>query len=172
MKNIENKIIIYLIDDDDLFLKIINNKFKAVTHFHLMTFKTPQSFLDYLNHSKISKNILQIGILDYYFLNKFNEQLDGIQVLSEINRSHPEVKIILVSQRKDGELVQKAKQHGAFSFIPKSEDAFMRILNQVRWLSEDHAVKLSEKRKKRAQSIVLILLSIGISVFLYHQFLL
>lgn len=169
MKNIEDKVMIYLIDDDELFLKIINNKFKAVTHFHLMTFTTPQSFLDYMDHSKIPKKIIQIGLLDYYFLNKFDKQLDGIETLDEITKLHPEVKIILVSQRKDGELINTAKEHGAFNFIPKSDDAFMRILNQVRCLVGKHAVQLAERRKKRIQYIVLLLLFIGISTFLYFQ---
>jgi len=169
VKNIEDKVMIYLIDDDELFLKIINNKFKAVTHFHWMTFTTPQSFLDYLKHSKIPKKFLQIGILDYYFLNKFDTQLDGIETLDEITKLNSEVKIILVSQRKDNELVNKAKEHGAFNFIPKSEDAFMRILNQVRWLVGNHAVQLAERRKKRAQYIFLFLLLIGVSTFLYNK---
>ena len=169
MKNIEDKVMIYLIDDDELFLKIINNKFKAVTHFHLMTFTTPQSFLDYLKHSKIPKNILQIGILDYYFLNKFDLQPDGIETLDEITKLNPEIKIILVSQRKDTELVHKAKEHGAFNFIPKSEDAFMRILNQVRWLVGNHAVQLAERRKRRAQYVFLFLLLVGAVTVLYNK---
>ncbi len=169
MKNIEDKVMIYLIDDDELFLKIINNKFKSVTHYHLMSFNTPESFLEYMEHSKIPKKILQIGILDYYFLNKFDEQLDGIEVLDRITKSNPEVKIILVSQRKDADLISKAKEHGAFNFIPKSEDAFMRILNQVRWLVGDHAVQLAERRKKRAQYFFLLLLLIGMVTFLAHQ---
>jgi len=171
VKNIEDKVMIYLIDDDELFLKIINNKFKAVTHFHLMTFTTPQSFLDYLEHSKIPKKFLQIGILDYYFLNKFDSQLDGIETLDEITKLNSEVKIILVSQRKDAELVNKAKEHGAFNFIPKSEDAFMRILNQIRWLVGNHAVQLAERRKKRAQYVFFSLLMIGVVTFLYNYFL-
>jgi len=169
MKNIEDKVMIYLIDDDEFFLKIINNKFKAVTHFHLMTFTTPQSFLEYLKHSKIPKNFIQIGILDYYFLNKFDEQMDGIETMDEIKKLNPEINIILVSQRNDGELISKAKEHGAFNFIPKSEDAFMRILNQVRWLVGNHAVQLTERRKRRAQYIFLFLFIIGFFTFIYHK---
>ncbi len=169
MKNIDDKIMIYLIDDDELFLKIIRNKFKAVTHYHLMTFNTPEHFLEYLKHSKIPKKFLQIGILDYYFLNKFDKQLDGIETLDQISKTNPEIKIILVSQRKDADLVSKAKEHGAFNFIPKSEDAFMRILNQVRWLVGNHAVQLAERRKKRVQYIFLFLLLVGIFTFLFHQ---
>ncbi len=169
MKNIEDKVMIYLIDDDEFFLKIIINKFKAVTHFHLMTFTTPKSFLEYLKHSKIPKKFIQIGILDYYFLNKFDEQMDGIETMDEIKKLNPEINIILVSQRNDGELITKAKAHGAFNFIPKSEDAFMRILNQVRWLVGNHAVQLTEKRKRKSQYVFFLLLIIGVLTFLYHK---
>jgi len=169
MKNIEDKVMIYLIDDDEFFLKIIHNKFKAVTHFHLMTFTTPRSFLEYLKHSKISKKFIQIGILDYYFLNKFDEQMDGIETMDEIKKLNPEINIILVSQRNDGELINKAKDHGAFNFIPKSEDAFMRILNQVRLLVGTHAVQLAEQRKKRVQYVFLFLLIIGFFTYIYHE---
>lgn len=170
MKNIDDKVLIYLVDDDELFLKIIETKFRSVTHFHLLTFNSPEMFLEYLSHTKIPPKVLQIGLLDFYFLNKFDNQLDGIQTLDKITEQHPEIKIILVSQRKDAELMNIAKEHGAFKFIPKSEDAFMRILNQVRWLVSNHAVKLAEGRKNRALYLFFALVFIGVLTFIYNQF--
>ncbi len=46
MKSIENKTIIYIIDDDQLFLRIMETKFRNMSRFKILTFSGGEEFLD------------------------------------------------------------------------------------------------------------------------------
>jgi two-component system chemotaxis response regulator CheY len=70
---------------------------------------------------------------DIVLLDIHMPERDGFDVLRELKQTAPEAKVILISSMKQLDIQARAKQAGAFSFIPKPLEkyALMRMLHEV-----------------------------------------
>ncbi len=172
MRSIENKTIIYIIDDDPLFLRIMEKKFRDMSRFKVMTFNTGEEFLDFLKKNNLPKNLFQIAITDYNFLNKVYKQINGIELIKRIKNINPYIKIILTSSQDNKEIINEALSldREAITFVPKNEDNFELFLDQVRYFVSEHTVRILKKRKLIAQTVFFSTLLIGTVIFIYFKF--
>ncbi len=60
-------------------------------------------------------------------------EMDGLQLVSHMAESFPEVPVILVTGEDDSEIALKALRHGAASFVPKQQlaDSLLETVEQV-----------------------------------------
>jgi len=172
MRSIENKTIIYIIDDDPIFLRILEKKFRDMSRFRIITFNTGEEFIDFLKKNSIPKNIFQIAITDYNFLNKVNTQINGIELIKKIKKINPYIKIILTSSQDNKTIINKALSvdRETITFIPKNEDNFELFLDEVRYFVSEHTVKILRKRMLISQAVFFSTLIIGIIVLIYFKF--
>ena len=172
MKSIENKTIIYIIDDDQLFLRIMETKFRNMSRFKVLTFSSGEEFLDYLKKNNFSKSIFQIAITDYNFLSKVDKQMNGVELIKKIKKINPHIKVILTTQQDDKTLINEALSidPGSISFVPKNEESFELFLDEVRYYVSEHTVKILKKRKLISQTVFFSTLFIGIIMFLIFGF--
>ena len=124
MKN-ENKIKIFLVDDDALFLKSLEIDFLQLADFNIETFMTGELCLENISHNP------DVIILDYHLDGIDKNAMNGIEALDKIKASNPNIPVIMLSSQDKIEVAVNCIHHKAFDYIVKSETAFMRLQKTI-----------------------------------------
>ena len=119
--NTSQKIIIFLVDDDALFLKSLEIEFLDHGDFTIETFATGEKCI-----SKIAINP-DFVILDYHLDGVEIEAINGIQTLDGIKAINPKIPVIMLSSQDKIEVAVDCMLHGAVDYVVKSETAFLRL---------------------------------------------
>ena len=121
----EKKILLFLVDDDPLFLKALEIEFTQNTESEIMTFGTGEQCLE-----NISRNP-DIIILDYYLNSVDKNAINGLEKLDKIKAANPQIPIIMLSSQDKIEVAVNCMKHQAFDYIVKSETAFIRLQKAI-----------------------------------------
>lgn len=118
---IEQKVKIFLVDDDLLFLKLLELQFLQEGDFEIETFASGELCLENLNKQP------DIVFLDY-ILDGFNKSaINGIETLDKIKTFDDKIHVIMLSGQDKIEVAIECMHHKAFDYVVKSETAFHRI---------------------------------------------
>ena len=121
----EKKNLIFLVDDDELFLRDLGLEFSENTKSEIRSFGTGEECL-----ANISMNP-DIVILDYY-LNSINKDaIDGLETLERIKTANIQIPVIMLSSQDKIEVAVNCMKHQAFDYIVKSETAFIRLQKAI-----------------------------------------
>lgn len=120
MKN-ENKIKLFLVDDDALFLKSLEIEFMEHADFDIETYATGELCVE-----NLSKNPDAI-ILDYQLDGIDKTAMNGIDTLDKIKAFNPDIPVVMLSSQDKIEVAIRCMHHKAFDYVVKSETAFMRL---------------------------------------------
>jgi DNA-binding NtrC family response regulator len=119
MKN--EKVKLFLVDDDAVFLKSLEIEFLQHADFVIETYATGELCIENLSHSP------DVIILDY-FLDGINKTaMNGIETLKKIKVSYPDIPVIMLSSQDKIEVAVNCMHHRAFDYVVKSETAFTRL---------------------------------------------
>jgi two-component system OmpR family response regulator len=121
----EKKILLFLVDDDVLFLKSLQNDFTQNTESEIQTFSTGEECLD-----SISKNP-DVIVLDYYLNSVDKNAINGLETLDRIKLINPEIPVIMLSSQDKIDVAVNCMKHQAFDYIVKSETAFLRLQRTI-----------------------------------------
>jgi two-component system OmpR family response regulator len=121
----ENKILLFLVDDDPLFLKALEIEFAQNTETAIKTFATGELCLE-----NISLNP-DVIILDYHLDSIHKNAIDGLETLDRIKTSNPQIPVIMLSSQDKIEVAVNCMKHQAFDYIVKSETAFIRLQKAI-----------------------------------------
>jgi DNA-binding NtrC family response regulator len=119
------KIIIFLVDDDALFLKLLTMEFLQKGDFIIETFPTGESCIE-----NLSKNP-DLIVLDYHLDSIEKKSINGIQTLDEIRKYNAKIPVIMLSSQDKIEVAIDCMHHGVNDYIVKSETAFLRLLSII-----------------------------------------
>ena len=117
----KDKIKIFLVDDDAIFLKSLEIEFLNHADFTIETFPTGELCLDYLSHNP------DVIVLDYFLDGIDKTAMDGIQTLDKIKAFNPEISVVMLSSQDKIEVAIECMHHKAFDYVVKSETAFLRL---------------------------------------------
>ena len=120
MKN-ENKIKLFLVDDDAVFLKSLEIEFLQHADFIIETFATGQLCIDNLSHNP------DVIILDYHLDGTDKNSMNGMEVLDKIKDFNPNIPVVMLSSQDKIEVAINCMHHRAFDYVVKSETAFTRL---------------------------------------------
>ena len=120
MKN-ENKIKIFLVDDDALFLKSLEIDFLQLADFNIETFMTGELCLENISHNP------DVIILDYHLDGIDKNAMNGMETLDKIKSYNPDIPVVMLSSQDKIEVAVNCMHHKAFDYVVKSETAFMRL---------------------------------------------
>ena len=120
MKN-ENKIKLFLVDDDDVFLKSLEIEFLRHADFAIETFATGELCMENLSHNP------DAIILDYLLNGIDKNAMNGIETLDKIKAFNPDIPVVMLSAQDKIEVAVNCMHHKAFDYVVKSETAFMRL---------------------------------------------
>jgi DNA-binding NtrC family response regulator len=120
-----NKVRIFLVDDDALFLKSLEIDFLQKADFTIETFPTGELCLE-----KLSLNP-DVIILDYYLDSIDKNAINGIETLDKIKAFNPEIPVVMLSSQDKIEVAINCMHHKAFDYVVKSETAFVRLQKAI-----------------------------------------
>ena len=120
-----NKIRLFLVDDDTLFLKSLEIEFTQHSDFKIEMYATGELCLENLSHKP------DIIILDYQLDGVNKNAMNGIQTLDKIKSFNPEIPVIMLSSQDKIEIAINCMHHKAFDYVVKSETAFVRLQKKI-----------------------------------------
>jgi DNA-binding NtrC family response regulator len=121
----EKKILLFLVDDDALFLKSLEIEFSQNTESIIKTFATGELCLE-----NISQNP-DIIILDYHLNGVDKNAINGLETLDRIKTANLQIPVIMLSSQDKIEVAVNCLKHQAFDYIVKSETAFLRLQKAI-----------------------------------------
>lgn len=117
----DNKIKIFLVDDDVVYLKMLEIEFLNQGDFIVETFSSGKLCLENL------RNQPDVIILDYLLDGIDKNAWNGIDTLDKIKAVNPGVPVIILSQQDKIEVAVDCMHHKALDYVVKSETAFVRL---------------------------------------------
>jgi two-component system, OmpR family, response regulator len=117
----ENKIKLFLVDDDAVFLKALEIEFLHHGDFAIETFPTGELCLE-----SLSKNP-DVIVLDYHLDGIVKGAMNGIATLDKIKEFDNDIPVVMLSSQDKIEVAVKCMHHNAFDYVVKSETAFVRL---------------------------------------------
>jgi two-component system, OmpR family, response regulator len=117
----ENKIKLFLVDDDALFLKSLEMEFNQHADFTIETYATGELCIAQLSHKP------DVIILDYQLDGIDIDAINGIETLDKIKTFDPDIPVVMLSSQDKIEVAINCMHHKAFDYVVKSETAFVRL---------------------------------------------
>lgn len=117
----ENKLKIFLVDDDAVFLKLLEIEFLQHADFTIQTFATGEYCITQLSDNP------DIIILDYHLDGIDKNAMNGIETLDKIKAFNPDIPVVMLSSQDKIEVAVNCMHHLALDYVVKSETAFLRL---------------------------------------------
>ena len=121
----DNKVKIFLVDDDELFLKSLEIEFLQHADFSIETFTTGELCIANLSHNP------EVIILDYHLDGIEKNAMNGIETLDKIRAINEDIAVVMLSSQDKIEVAVNCMHHKAFDYIVKSETAFLRLQKTI-----------------------------------------
>ena len=117
----ENKIKIFLVDDDVVYLKLLEIDFLEHADFIIETYPTGEKCIENLSNGP------DVIILDYHLDGIDKNAMNGIEALDKIKAFNPDIPVVMLSSQDKIEVAISCMHHRAFDYVVKSETAFVRL---------------------------------------------
>ena len=118
---INEKIKLFLVDDDAVFLKSLEIDFLDRADFIIETFATGELCMANLSHDP------DVIILDYFLDGIEATAMNGIETLDKIKAFNQDIPVVILSSQDKIEVAVNCMHHRAFDYVVKSETAFVRL---------------------------------------------
>lgn len=125
MKN-DSKTIVFLVDDDAVFLKSLEIEFVHHTDYIVETFATGELCL-----ANLAKGKPDVIILDYHLDGIDKNAMNGIETLDKIKEFDPDIPVVMLSSQDKIDVAISCMHHKAFDYVVKSETAFLRLQKNI-----------------------------------------
>ena len=117
----EEKIKLFLVDDDALFLRSLEIDFLKHADFAIETFATGELCMENLSHNP------DVIILDYQLDSIEKSAMNGLATLDKIKSYNQDIPVVMLSSQDKIEVAINCMHHRAFDYVVKSETAFIRL---------------------------------------------
>lgn len=131
----KTKIKLFLVDDDVVFLRLLEIEFHDHGEFDIETYATGELCVENLSHKP------DIIILDYLLDGVERDVMNGIETLDKIKAFNPEIPVIMLSAQDKIDVAINCMHHAAFDYVVKSETAFMRLQKIISIIFETKKLK-------------------------------
>jgi two-component system, OmpR family, response regulator len=119
--NNDKKIKLFLVDDDAVFLKLLEIEFLQHGDFSIETYATGELCVASLSSKP------DVIILDYLLDGIDKDAMNGIETLDQVVAFNPAIPVVMLSGQDKIEVAVNCMHHKAFDYVVKSETAFMRL---------------------------------------------
>jgi len=121
----EKKKLIFLVDDDALYLKSLEIEFSQCPEYEVKTFATGELCIENLSLKP------EIIVLDYLLNGIDKKAIDGLKTLDKIKKNNQNIQVIILSAQDKIEVAVNCMKHNAFDYIVKSETATIRLKKAI-----------------------------------------
>ena len=115
------KIKLFLVDDDALLLKSLEIEFLQHADFIVETYATGELCMKNLSHNP------DVIILDYHLDGIDATAMNGLETLDKIKAYNQDIPVIMLSSQDKIDVAINCMHHKAFDYVVKSETAFVRL---------------------------------------------
>ena len=119
--NNENKIKLFLVDDDAVFLKSLEIDFLAHADFVIETYATGELCMKSIAHSP------DVIILDYHLDGIKKNAMNGMETLDKIKAVNADIPVVMLSAQDEIDIALQCMSHKAFDYVVKSANDFLRL---------------------------------------------
>ena len=120
-----DKIKIFLVDDDAVYLKLLAIEFLQHADFTIETFATGELCIPKLSHNP------DVIILDYHLDGIDKNAMNGLETLDKIKAFNSDIPVIMLSSQDKIDVAINCMHHRAYDYVVKSETAFMRLQKTI-----------------------------------------
>jgi DNA-binding NtrC family response regulator len=120
-----NKVKIFLVDDDSLFLKLLSIEFIENGNFDIQTFASGELCIAHLSEKP------DLIVLDYHLNGIDKNAMNGIDTLIKIKAYLSTIPVIMLSSQDKIDVAVSSMYHGAFDYVVKSETSFLRLQKAI-----------------------------------------
>jgi len=117
----ENKIKLFLVDDDAVYLKSLEIEFLNNADFLIETYATGELCIENLTRNP------DVIVLDYLLDGIDKNAMNGIATLDKIKAFNSDIPVVMLSCQDKIEVAVDCMHHKAFDYVVKSETAFIRL---------------------------------------------
>jgi DNA-binding NtrC family response regulator len=121
----DKKILLFLVDDDALFLKSLEIEFGDNTESVIQTYATGELCLENLSQNP------DVVILDYHLDSVDKNAINGLETLDRIKKANQGIPVVMLSSQDKIEVAVNCMKHQAYDYIVKSETAFIRLQKTI-----------------------------------------
>ncbi|MDD4921113.1 MAG: response regulator [Bacteroidales bacterium] len=121
----KNKIKIFLVDDDALYLKLLEIEFHQHADFEIETYATGELCIENLFRAP------DVIILDYVLDGLEKNAMNGIETLDKIKAFNQDIPVVMLSSQDKIDVAVSCMHHKAFDYVVKSETAFIRLQKAI-----------------------------------------
>lgn len=123
--NTDNKIKLFLVDDDAVFLKLLEIEFLEHADFVIETYPTGELCVENLS------NAPDVIILDYHLDGIDKNAMNGIETLDKIKAYNSDIVVVMLSSQDSIDVAINCMHHRAYDYVVKSETAFLRLQKTI-----------------------------------------
>lgn len=116
-----DKIKLFLVDDDALFLKMLEIEFLDTADFVIETYASGELCIENLDKNP------DLIILDYHLDGIDADAMNGLETLDKIKEFDTTIPVVMLSAQDKIEVAVKCMHHKATDYVVKSETAFFRL---------------------------------------------
>ena len=122
----KKKIKLFLVDDDAVFLKLLEIEFKEHADIDIRTFASGELCMENITECP------DIIILDYHLDGIEKGAMKGIETLDKIKEFNPDIPVVILSSQDKIDVAVNCMHHKAFDYVVKSETAFFRLKKDIK----------------------------------------
>ncbi len=131
----KTKISVFLVDDDPLYLRLLEIQFLEHGGFEIESFSSGEECLENLSQKP------DLIILDYMLSSVNKDAKNGIEILDKIKEFNDHIPVVILSSQDKIEVAIDCMHHGAFDYVVKSETVFMRLQKIITNIMEVNKLK-------------------------------
>ena len=133
----KERVKIFLVDDDPIYLKILEKQFSKQPEFIVKSYSSSQECINHLPEKP------DVVFLDY----NLEESQTGLNVIDKIKEIDSDIDVVILSAMDNLEVAVNCMKHDAFDYIIKNETTFIRaekaIINIMHYKKARHQRKLA-----------------------------
>lgn len=161
------RIKVFFVDDDPVYLQVLEKTMKDSLYYDVdvSTYPSAAECLDCMN-----KNKPDVVVLDYHLNSVDKEAINGVEALRRIKKHNPSVNVIMLSEQERIDVAINSMKYGAYDYIVKNENAFIRTQNAIRNVVEKVKLEsVARQAKWLSYGVIGLIAVVMITVFIYSK---
>jgi two-component system OmpR family response regulator len=122
----QQDIVIFLVDDDPIYLQALEFQFRENPSLVVKTFLTGEACIEKLS---LKPDVI---ILDYFLDSQNTKGMDGLHTLMTIKRTAPNTQVIMLSSNETVEVATHSLKLGAFDYVVKNQKTFLHLKRSIK----------------------------------------
>lgn len=131
---------IFLVDDDKMLLSALKHRLAGNKMYDISCFYTGEECLKSMHYNPA------VVVLDYYLNNKYENAMNGVEILKKIKAEHPLTRVIMLSSQEDADVTSATITQGAYDYVQKSDSAFLKIENMIKNITSSVKLKIDYEK--------------------------